>query len=55
MNVLDHTNSFWITAFNEVAEQIMGVSANDLMKLKVGNGFLLATASFIVCGLIQYY
>ncbi|RSH89319.1 Replication factor A protein 1 [Saitozyma podzolica] len=34
LNVLDHTSSFWITAFNEVAEQIMGVSANELMRLK---------------------
>lgn len=25
---------FWMTAFNETAEQIMGISANDLMKLK---------------------
>jgi replication factor A1 len=37
LNVLDHTSSFWITAFNEVAEQIMGVSANELMRLKVGS------------------
>lgn len=34
MNVMDHSGSFWITAFNEVAEQIMGISANDLMKYK---------------------
>lgn len=34
MNVIDHTGSFWITGFNEVAEQIMGVSADDLQKLK---------------------
>ncbi|WVR06269.1 hypothetical protein IAU60_003299 [Kwoniella sp. DSM 27419] len=34
MNVMDHTGSFWITAFNETAEQVMGVSANDLMALK---------------------
>ncbi|WRT67698.1 uncharacterized protein IL334_004670 [Kwoniella shivajii] len=34
MNVMDHTGSFWITAFNEQAEQIMEISANDLMKLK---------------------
>jgi hypothetical protein len=33
---MDHTSSFWITAFNEVAEKLLGVSANDLMKLKVG-------------------
>jgi len=34
MNVMDYTGSFWITAFNEVAEQLMGISANDLMALK---------------------
>ena len=35
MNVMDHAGSIWITAFNEVAEQLMGLSANDIMKLKV--------------------
>ncbi len=35
MNVMDWAGQFWITAFNEVAEQLMGISANDLMKLKV--------------------
>lgn len=35
MNVMDYAGSFWITAFNEVAEQIIGVSANELMKFKV--------------------
>ncbi|WOO77315.1 Replication factor A protein 1 [Vanrija pseudolonga] len=34
MNVMDYTGSFWITAFNEVAEQLLGVSANELMRLK---------------------
>lgn len=34
MNVMDHTGQFWITAFNEVAEQLMGISANELQKLK---------------------
>lgn len=31
---MDYTGAFWITAFNEVAEQLMGVSANQLMELK---------------------
>lgn len=35
MNVIDHSGSFWITGFNEVAEQVMSISANDLQKLKV--------------------
>lgn len=34
MHVMDHTGSFWSTAFNEVAEQVMGISANELMRLK---------------------
>ncbi|GMK57399.1 hypothetical protein CspeluHIS016_0402330 [Cutaneotrichosporon spelunceum] len=34
MNVMDHTSSFWVTAFNEVAEQLLGISANDLMRFK---------------------
>lgn len=34
MNVMDYTGAFWITAFNEVAEQLLGVSANELMRLK---------------------
>ncbi len=36
MNVMDHVGSFWITAFNEVAEQIMTITANDLQAMKVG-------------------
>jgi replication factor A1 len=34
MNVMDYTSSFWVTAFNEVAEQLLGISANDLMRFK---------------------
>lgn len=34
MNVMDHSGQFWITAFNEVAEQLMGISANDLQAAK---------------------
>lgn len=37
MNVMDYSGGFWVTAFNEVAEQIMGVSANELMELKDSN------------------
>jgi replication factor A1 len=32
---MDYSGSFWITAFNEVAEQLMGISANELIALKV--------------------
>ena len=34
-NLLDWAGGIWITAFNEVAEQLVGISANDLMKLRV--------------------
>lgn len=36
INLMDHAGTLWVTAFNEVAEQVMGVTANDLHKLKVG-------------------
>ncbi|ORX40177.1 hypothetical protein BD324DRAFT_616671 [Kockovaella imperatae] len=36
MNIMDHVGSIWITGFNEVAEQIMGIPANDLTGLKEG-------------------
>ncbi|WWC88776.1 uncharacterized protein L201_003689 [Kwoniella dendrophila CBS 6074] len=34
LNVMDHTGSFWITLFNDQAEQVLEVSANELMRLK---------------------
>jgi len=34
VNLMDHAGQMWITAFNEVAEQMMGISANDLHALK---------------------
>ena len=34
---MDYAGAIWVTAFNEVAEQIMGISANDLHRLKVGH------------------
>lgn len=34
MNVMDHTSSFWATAFNDTAEQVLGISANDLFRLR---------------------
>ena len=37
MNVMDYAGSFWITAFNEVAEQLMGVTANQIMEWKVSH------------------
>jgi len=34
--MMDHAGAIWITAFNEVAEQLMGVPANEIQELKVG-------------------
>ena len=34
VNVSDHTGQIWLSCFNEVGEQIMGMSANELMVLK---------------------
>jgi hypothetical protein len=45
MNVLDHTSSFWITAFNEAAEKLLGVTANRLMELKVSLAGRIAVGS----------
>lgn len=33
--VSDHTGQAWFQAFNEMGKQIMGVDANELMRLKV--------------------
>jgi hypothetical protein len=32
---MDHAGAVWMTAFNEVAEQLMGVPANEIQQLKV--------------------
>jgi replication factor A1 len=34
VSVCDHTSQLWLSAFNETALQIMGMSANDLMAMK---------------------
>lgn len=34
MNIVDATGSRWITAFNEDAEKILGVSAQELGELR---------------------
>jgi len=34
LSIMDHTGHIWITAFNDVAEQLLGVPANDLVHLK---------------------
>lgn len=34
---MDYSGGLWVTAFNEVAEQIMGMSANDLVELRDTN------------------
>ena len=34
MNVADFTDSAWVTCFHDVAETVLGVSANDLGHLR---------------------
>jgi hypothetical protein len=31
---MDHTGHIWVTAFNEVGEQLLGVTANQLIEMK---------------------
>ena len=35
INIMDHTSSIWTTAFNDTAELMLGISANDLIKIRV--------------------
>jgi replication factor A1 len=41
INMMDYAGAIWITAFNEVAEQLMGVPANDIQQLKVSSAHAL--------------
>lgn len=34
INVSDHTGQIWLSCFNETGQQLLGMSANDLMALK---------------------
>ncbi|KAF2173810.1 hypothetical protein M409DRAFT_16080 [Zasmidium cellare ATCC 36951] len=36
VNVSDHTGQLWLSCFNEAAEKIMGVPANEIMAMKEG-------------------
>ena len=46
LNVNDHTAHMWMTAFDDVGRQIMGMSANDLMALKEGDDSAAADRAF---------
>lgn len=35
INVADHTGSLWLSLFDEAGEAVMGMSANDFMKIKL--------------------
>lgn len=35
INIMDHTSSIWTTAFNDTAEAMLGISANELIKIRV--------------------
>lgn len=41
MSISDETNSAWITAFNDVAEKLLGVSAQQLIELRMKNANFL--------------
>jgi len=36
MQVSDHTTQAWLQAFNDVGTEIIGMSADKLMEIKVG-------------------
>ena len=38
VNVSDHTGQIWLSCFNDTGEQIMGLTANDLIVLKDDEG-----------------
>ena len=45
-NIMDHAGSIWTTLFNDEAEKLMGISANELTKLRVGRApFLLPSTA----------
>ena len=35
LSIMDHSGHIWVTAFNEVGEQLLGKTANELIELKV--------------------
>jgi replication factor A1 len=58
MLISDHTGSSWVTAFNETAEKIVGLNANDVHNMKqneqhqdVDNIFINATFNRFTFGL----
>lgn len=37
ISVMDHSGHIWVTAFNEVGEELLGIKADDLQKIKVSS------------------
>jgi hypothetical protein len=35
LSIMDHSGHIWVTGFNDVGEQLLGVTANELIALKV--------------------
>jgi replication factor A1 len=35
--VADHTDQLWLQGFNDVGSIILGISANELIEMKVGD------------------
>ena len=38
LSIMDHSGHIWVTGFNDVGEQLLGVTANELIALKVSPG-----------------
>lgn len=37
MNVLDHTGTLWLSCFDEAGRQLLGISANEAMRIKLND------------------
>ena len=37
LSIMDHSGHIWVTGFNDVGEQLLGVTANELIALKVSS------------------
>lgn len=35
LSIADHTGQMWLTGFNEIGESLIGMTANQLMEIKV--------------------
>lgn len=47
MSIMDHTGHIWVTAFNDLAEQLLGTTANNLVQMKVRGGAIFRRGAII--------